>query len=295
MKNFNGSNKTKSYFEGWYFKHQVGEEVISFIPGMNIDDKGEKTAFIQVITNDKSYFVDYPYETFFADEKHCTVYVGNSLFTYKGCDINIDTDDLFIQGTIKYSKTTDLKYNIMGPFSLFKNMECNHGIISMKHNIYGELAFDDRDICMDFGTGYIEKDWGTSFPSAYTWLQCNDFFGDCSCSFMLSIAKIPFYGKEFLGVISVLNLDGKEYRIATYNGGKVVLNSENKVIISAGKMRIEAVIKPISGHILKAPQIGKMDRMIKESPSVNIELKVYKSGKLLFCSKGKNAGFEYVN
>jgi len=47
-----------AFFEGWYFKHQKGEDTISFIPGINIDSKGNRSAFIQVITNRNSYYME---------------------------------------------------------------------------------------------------------------------------------------------------------------------------------------------------------------------------------------------
>ena len=50
--------KNKNYFEGWYFKNSINNKGISFIPGININ-KREKKAFIQVITTDESYFIDY--------------------------------------------------------------------------------------------------------------------------------------------------------------------------------------------------------------------------------------------
>lgn len=55
--------KNKDYFEGWYFKHSNGDMGISFIPGICINEKGKK-AFIQVITNDTSYYVDYSIDDF---------------------------------------------------------------------------------------------------------------------------------------------------------------------------------------------------------------------------------------
>ncbi|MGN1268367.1 MAG: hypothetical protein ACI4U0_02555 [Candidatus Aphodocola sp.] len=56
-------NKNKNYFEGWYFKNINLKEGISFIPGINIDDIGKK-AFIQIITNNKFYYVNYNIEDF---------------------------------------------------------------------------------------------------------------------------------------------------------------------------------------------------------------------------------------
>ena len=51
-------NTNRNYFEGWYFKNTNKNNGISFIPGINLNGE-EKNAFIQVITNDFSCFVNY--------------------------------------------------------------------------------------------------------------------------------------------------------------------------------------------------------------------------------------------
>ena len=56
--------------------------------------------------------------------------------------------------------------------------------------------------------GYIEKDWGTSFPNKYFWLQCNDF-ATGNASIMISVAEIPFLGTKFTGCICSVYLNGK--------------------------------------------------------------------------------------
>lgn len=55
--------KNKNYFEGWYFKNTNHKNGISFILGININ-KQEKKAFIQVITVNYSYFVEYDIQDF---------------------------------------------------------------------------------------------------------------------------------------------------------------------------------------------------------------------------------------
>ena len=43
-------NKRKARFEGWYFKHQNAHHTVAFIPGYHVDESGNASAFIQVIT-----------------------------------------------------------------------------------------------------------------------------------------------------------------------------------------------------------------------------------------------------
>ena len=51
-------------------------------------------------------------------------------------------------------------------------LECNHAIISLRHHITGSLKVNNQKFQI-IGDGYIEKDWGRSFPQDYLWLQSN--------------------------------------------------------------------------------------------------------------------------
>ena len=65
----------------------------------------------------------------------------------------------------------------MGWYSFVPFMECNHGIVSVNHDLYGEISVNGNVIDFNNGKGYIEKDWGVSFPEAWIWIQSNNFRG----------------------------------------------------------------------------------------------------------------------
>jgi|LGVF01.2.fsa_nt_gb hypothetical protein len=48
--------QTKSFFEGWYFKHQTTQTTVALIPSQTIDSKGNKKPSIQIITNNHLLF-----------------------------------------------------------------------------------------------------------------------------------------------------------------------------------------------------------------------------------------------
>ncbi len=50
MKHYHGSYKKHFYFEGWYSKHQGENHTLAMIPGVQFDQFGSHSAFIQVIT-----------------------------------------------------------------------------------------------------------------------------------------------------------------------------------------------------------------------------------------------------
>lgn len=293
MNNFHGANKLHSYFEGWYFKHQSETNAIAFIPGINFNEQGEKEAFIQVITRDTSFQISYPYSAFSVCRHKPAVRIGNSIFTDKGIKIDIHDPKIDCSGTIKYAPLTPLKSDIMGPFRFIPFMECNHGIISMKHDLTGSITLNGKKIELSDGTGYIEKDWGTSFQTSYLWVQCNRFI-ESTCSIMVSIAQIPFAGLHFRGCIGVVLFQGREYCFATYNGVQIVRCSETGFILKQGEYLLEVDMLSRSPQQLFAPQSGVMSRVIRENTSCRARFRLYVGSRLLFDLQSEEAGYEYV-
>lgn len=115
-------NKNKNYFEGWYFKNINDENGISFIPGINIEGNNKK-AFIQVITNSSSYFVNYNIDDFKFSSNPFYIKIKNNIFSKENAHIDIidETQNLKINGNIKYTNSKNINVNkfspnIMGPF-----------------------------------------------------------------------------------------------------------------------------------------------------------------------------------
>lgn len=295
--------KDKNYFEGWYFKNTNGNCSIAFIPGININTE-ESSAFIQVITDEFSYFVNYSIDDFKFNDEPFYIRIGNNYFSLDNIhiDINDEEQNLRIYGDIKYSDivnidTNFLYPNIMGLFSYVPFMECNHAIINMKSKVSGLISINDKKIKFDGGVGYIEKDWGCSFPKSYIWCQGNNF-GKRDASFMLSIADIPFKVLHFEGIICVLIIGNKEYRFATYNNDKLVKYEVNEkflnVILKKGHYYLEIKSENTKGLKLIAPVKGKMNKGILESISSTINVTLMKDDKIIFSDTSINSGLEIV-
>lgn len=296
-------SSVKDYFEGWYFKNTSGNIGISFIPGISISKK-ERKAFIQVITNESSYYVDYDINDFKFDNNPFYISIGNSYFSKDRIHINIKNEkhNLSVYGDLDYTDskniyTSGISPNIMGIFSYVPFMECNHAVISMKHSIEGMISINDIEIVFNKGIGYIEKDWGISFPKEYIWCQGNNFSDD-SVSFMLSIADIPFKIFSFRGVICSLIIDNLEYRFATYNGAKIVKYDINNniinIVLKKGDYLLEVSAKYEDGFRLSAPVKGNMSRDIVESISSEININLKKKKRSIFSDRSSNCGLEVV-
>ena len=296
-------NTNKNYFEGWYFKNTNNEEGISFIPGINIDDKNKK-AFIQVITNESSYFINYNIDDFkFTYHPFC-IKIGNNTFSKDDINIDIrdDSQNLKINGNIKYSnseniKTNIFKPNIMGPFSYIPYMECNHAILSMKNNILGSIDINNKKINFNNSKGYIEKDWGYSFPKSYIWCQGNNF-QKLNASFMLSIADIPLKFIDFRGIICALIIGNQEFKFTTYNNTKIlqydVTTNSLDIILKKANYWLNIKSAYNEGLKLSAPVKGKMEKDIFESISSAITLTLKKDNTIIFSDTSLNCGLEVV-
>ncbi len=110
---------------------------------------------------------------------------------------------------------------------------------------------------------------------------------------MLSVADIPIAGIHFTGIIGAVLWQGKEYRIATYLGGRVVQIQNNIVRIKQGNLELEARLFKASGRPLKAPAKGDMVRTIHESASCRAFYRFRKKGRTLFAFETDRASFEF--
>lgn len=280
--------KKNDYFEGWYYKllNAQGDVTLSLIPGISksIEDPH---AFIQIINNynNQTYYIRYPLSSFKAQDNPFMITIDGNVFTEHSISVIIN-DIVNLEGVIYLGKWTTIDHsvyapNIMGPFTYIPWMECNHGVMSLRHEITGTLSLDSDTLCFDGGVGYIEKDYGTSFPSRYIWIQSNTPKNKNSLFF--SYAKIPFGMFWFDGLICILEIEGKQHRFATYNRGQVTqvsLQDDVLIEIKKGSMRLDLILSNHLSHPLIAPKKGKMNQIIYESLDGTVQASLYDHGIL---------------
>jgi len=303
---FQGNLRKKNYFEGWYFKQVTKDlsQTFSFIPGISLV-KNDPHSFIQVMDGSGRFtdYIRYPLEEFRWERKDLYVKVGSSVFTGSEIILDIESERTIVKGKIdfrniiRYPKSI-LSPGIMGWYSFVPFMECNHGVVSVNHDLSGRISVNDKVISFDSGKGYIEKDWGVSFPEAWIWIQSNNF-NEHDTSFMLSIAKIPWMGRFFIGLISFLYLKKQFYLYSTYNKSvfSVTGNNKDELEIILTNRTSELKIRVIKNSFcdLKAPVAGEMSRRIKES--IDSEVHLHLSDRNVnqeYEGTGKNVGLEII-
>jgi tocopherol cyclase len=170
--------------------------------------------------------------------------------------------------------------------------------VSVNHDLLGRISVNGNVIDFDGGKGYIEKDWGVSFPEAWIWIQSNNF-KEHDTSFSFSVAKIPWMGKYFIGFITFLYLDKKFYLFSTYNKSTVTEINRNKDIIEISVRSSENILKirviqNLFGE-LRAPVSGEMSRRIKESIDSEVHIQLFnKYNNLEYEGTGKSVGLEII-
>lgn len=274
----------KIYFEGWYYKHQSLNTTLAVIPG-----RAKDCAFIQVITDACSYHIPYPL-TQYKREKD-SLLVGSNVFSASGIHLDIQTQKLTLNGELHYQNLVPIRSDIMGPFRFFP-MECRHGVISMRHTLSGLVEMNGQTHNFSGGVGYIESDCGRSFPKNYMWVQANDFNRDCSI--MASVASIPVLGLHFCGCICVIWLEGREYRLATYHGVKVIDCEPDFLSLRQGRYQLDIRINKNEGRALKAPMCGYMDRTIRETAACAAHFRFSCGKTILFEEESARTSHEYV-
>lgn len=307
-----GTLRRPHFFEGWYYRMiSPTGECLSLIPGYSTSSP-DAHCFLQYILTDvqgdgqtvlRTGYHRFSIRKFHSESDPFLVQVGENRFLRDGIELQQDTPEISLQGKVSFSNLTPIQKsllspNIMGWFAYLPWMECNHGVISMGHQLEGCIVLDGRTIDFTGGKGYMEKDWGTSFPKRYVWIQCNQFQSDHT-SLMCSIAEIPFLGARFQGHIINLVIKDREIRLATYNQSKItrMKPQKNEVTIEIDhphwRLKISARLE--QEEALKAPQSGQMSRTIKEGLQGTVALELLDKGSdAIIRDEGINAGIELV-
>jgi hypothetical protein len=300
---FQGNLKRRNYFEGWYLKHVSADltHSISFIPGISLSK--DSHSFIQILNGltGESFYIRYDLKDFSSEPAKFAVRIGPSFFSDKFSEIDVQSNGIKAVGRVEYIDPlpypgTLLNPGIMGWYSFIPFMECKHGVVSLNHKLAGALKVNSQTIDFDKGRGYIEKDWGTSFPESWIWIQCNEFERNDN-SFMFSVAKIPWLGKYFIGFLGFLKNGNHFYKFATYNRSRITYLEKTDQRLEIGILNkdftIHLAVSINQFSDLKAPRLGIMDRYMKESVDSDLDIMMKdRKGKMILNLNGRRAGLE---
>jgi len=309
---YQGEGVRRRYFEGWYYKQvdAQGSRALAVIPGVSYSADGtSRHAFVQIVpSGGAALYFAYPIEEFGFDRMDpFGVRVGANSFSRDGMTLALSDGEHEVRGDLRFGTwapwpVTALSPGIMGPFRFVPRMQTYHGVLSMDHAVSGSVVLDGERIDFNGGRGYTEKDWGHSFPSSWIWAQSNHF-GRAGTSLMLSVARIPWMGGAFVGIIAGLLLEGELHRFATYTGARLrcLESRENSahVIIGGHREQLEIELNGVETLMLKAPVLGAMEGRDAESlgGTLEVTLRALRGGRggIVFQGVGQQAGIEIMN
>jgi hypothetical protein len=175
-------------------------------------------------------------------------------------------------------------------------MECYHGVLSFDHVIQGKLRIHGVDIDFSGGRGYIEKDWGKSFPAGYVWFQCNHF-ATPGTSLTASIAVIPWLTHAFRGFIVGLWHQGNLYRFASYTGAitETLEITDQHVTwdIRDRRYRLAMQASRAEGGLLREPTRSEMLQRVEETMLSRVQVRLETlDGEVIFSEDGRNTALE---
>lgn len=293
---YHGFGRRPPYFEGWYFKliDAARRQRWAIIPGIfRAEDPSKNHSFIQVLDGltGLATYHEYPADVFWPHPTRFEVHIGDNAFSAGRIALAIDDDQRRVHGEIRFQDRVSLprslyRPGIMGPFAYIPVMECYHGLVSLDHTLHGQLNIDGVQVDFSGGRGYIEKDWGTNFPSAYVWQQSNHF-SIPGTSLSASVARIPLSRLNFPGFIIALWHQGRHYRWATYSRAIIdrlrITDTHVEWIVSNHHTRLTMITERHAGGLLKAPIRTQMHKRVDETMQSSVQLRLEtRDGRVLF-------------
>ena len=297
---YHGWGRSRRYFEGWYFKLVSRDEqaALAVIPGISMSENGQQHAFIQVMDgkNRSARYHRFDAGAFVPSDRRFELQLERNYFSSQRLHLDLPG----LAGSIRFHDTQAWPKmlgapGIMGWYSFVPFMECFHGVVSLNHRLEGVLQTEQGEIDFTGGKGYIEKDWGRSFPRAYVWMQTNHFETHDRASLLASVAHIPWLGSAFIGFISGFWLDGRLFRFATYTGARHQLHIRDEtvsLIFKNPKTELRLLARQAPGVTLVSPVSGEMTGKINESLQATVQAELLENGRRIFEGSARTSGLE---
>jgi len=302
---YHGFDKKPPFFEGWYYKlvSADGRYKVAIIPGVILGQDAH--AFVQVLNgaDGTTAYHTFPLLDFQADPKRFALAIGGNRFDGSRLSMDIDRPEGQLAGQVQLGPlhpwpVSLLSPGIMGWYAWVPRMECYHGVLSFNHTLQGRLSLNGKTMDFSGGHGYIEKDWGQSFPAAWVWFQSNHFGSQLAC-ITASVAMIPWVGRAFRGFIAGLWLDGRLYRFATYSGAHIqslqIFDDHVDWVLSDRRHILSLSARRIQGGLLRGPTRLDMGQRVLETLNATVTVRLEtRQGRRIFEGEGVHTGLEVM-
>ncbi len=303
---FRGAVRKKRYFEGWYIRLSSAESPWScaLIPGIAMDYNGEKSAFIQMIESEgSSHYIPIDYSDFQAKTDEFDVRIGVNQLSEERIAVDLRPNGVDFKLDLKLDKSSGFEsdfhpLNVMGWMSKMPFLPCYHHILQMKTPVSGTVEWKGNSLPFNRGFAYIEKDWGTSFPKKWNWLQ-SSMLSNCEGALSAVTSYVPILGVGVPAGMAAIQIDNERFfwSSAWGHSWKVRGNQSEREIRFRNSSH-ELLLNVYQGRTapLIAPIAGKMERSVLESidGQVSVELKS-RNGDRIYSGEAIQAGVELIS
>jgi len=296
MKTFEYKNKkNENYFEGWYIRLHDRSKNVNIAVIFAITKNAENPhSFIQVYNgaDKEAHYFTFDVDKFHFDYDTYTVHIGDN--SLSSTSLVLSVEGYTINATITHRillENYQSTYSAMGRLSKAP-LECFQEVIYLDGKT--EFTINNQPY---YGSSYMEKTYGTNFPSKWIWLEANHSKQGSVISF--SVGIIPFLFLKLKGFLLIYRHNNKEYRYGSFNLSqvKVLKSTHFATTIQVKKGFTKILIKAQTNNPVKLVgprKNGVMDLAVFESIDATATIEVYKRGKLIFEDAYTNAGLELM-
>lgn len=261
-----GGFERYNYFEGWFQKVYSTKHKASFIIiyGYATRNTNDTFGFIQVlIPGNIPELIYFSKNEISCDPDRHFVRMGTNILAMEV--IRINTVRLSIHLNLNNNYPIRTFKNSMGYTYFIPNLPCYHAVLNTYHPVSGEIRYNDVQYSLDSELGYLEKNWGTSFPENYFWLHAVDP-NDSQVSLLFSRAEIKWLGKKFIKHVGHFRFEGKQIdlrELKNFAVSTLVLNPHSQLIqISSKTIQLDILIMYGNKVMFKGPEEGNLSRDI---------------------------------
>lgn len=303
---FHGRGRRAPFFEAWYVKlvDASGDRSLALIPGLFRGLGADSAHALLQVVDASAPWTHYhrgPCERFEAAEDRFSVSLQAAGRDHHFDEQGLEVDLPELEGRVEFGPLDPWPVlprspGAMGPFAFAPGLECRHGICSFGHGLKGELRVGSERWNLDGGRGYIEKDWGSTFPRSWAWVQCEHFEAHPAACLAFSSASVPWLGLRFPGLLCGMKVGDELYRFATYTGARVqsLERAGNRLQIEVVDRHHRLSIHTVGGRPtpIHIPSQLDMRGMVTEHIGAEVNVRLERGKTLLFESMGRQGAWE---
>lgn len=277
-----GNFQQGNYFEGWFQKIYSAEHNASFIIiyGYATQNSIESFGFIQLLLPDgEPRFLYFHKNEVSCDPTRHVFKMGRQILSTEA--ICIQCNDINIQLNLLGNKPIRTLKNSMGYTYFVPGLPCYHAVLNPSHQVSGTIQAGQHHYSLDRATGYLEKNWGNSFPKSYFWMHAVDPLNP-KISMLFSRAEIKWMGYNFIRHVGYFNNDGSALDLRLFKDFQLrtAAAEQNQRLLRLGtkEVQLEVGIKHGKKVMFKGPANGNLSRTIPHHADAQVEVSLNQNG-----------------